>query len=354
MMDIDGVLTDGLVRLTEDMTEAKQLSYRDIDAVFEAKRMGLVLGLVTGERSPMVGVVARRLDIDSVYADSKKKEAALTDFCSSSGVPLHEVCYIGDSDRDAPALEMVGLGLAPGNATSVAKHAARQVLETNGGHGAIAEALDIIRAFNLRPQQTVTLDPDSAWAEAPVVASLRESIAVKQEMLAALVSEVAEAAHWLVETFQADRKVLLFGNGGSASDAQHMAAELVGRFESPNRRALPAIALSSNVPSLTAIANDISFDSVFGRQVEALGQPGDLIMAFSTSGNSPNVIRGIEAGKSRGLRIIGLTGASGGNMAAHCELLLNVPSRRTARVQECHIAICHSLCDALEQALAGQ
>jgi D-sedoheptulose 7-phosphate isomerase len=146
------------------------------------------------------------------------------------------------------------------------------------------------------------------------------------------------------------RKLLVFGNGGSAADAQHLSAELVGRFRI-ERRPLPAIALTTNEALLTAWSNDHQFDDVFARQVEALGRPGDVALAISTSGNSPNVVNALQRARTLGLTTMGLSGAGGGRMAAHCDVLMAVPLTDTPRVQEVHLVTYHAICAALEQRL---
>jgi D-sedoheptulose 7-phosphate isomerase len=142
----------------------------------------------------------------------------------------------------------------------------------------------------------------------------------------------------------------LCGNGGSAADAQHIAAELVGRFVA-DRRALPAIALTTDTSALTAIANDYGYDAVFSRQLEGLAQPGDVLIAISTSGNSANVLAAANTGKAMGVQVLGLLGGSGGKLLNACDDSLVVPSKTTARIQECHILIGHMLCDLVETAL---
>jgi D-sedoheptulose 7-phosphate isomerase len=149
---------------------------------------------------------------------------------------------------------------------------------------------------------------------------------------------------------RAGGKVLLFGNGGSAADAQHIAAELVIRYKA-DRAPIAAIALSTDTSALTACANDLGFEAIFERQIEALGRPHDIAVGISTSGNSPNVLRGLRQAKAIGLQTLGLSGGTGGQMAALCDALIVVPSTVTARIQEMHITIGHMLCKALEQRL---
>ncbi|MFN8059602.1 MAG: SIS domain-containing protein [Vicinamibacterales bacterium] len=161
---------------------------------------------------------------------------------------------------------------------------------------------------------------------------------------------VVEAATRLFEALTRGGKVLVFGNGGSAAEAQHFAAELVGRFML-ERQALPAIALTTDTSILTAIGNDYAFDRVFARQVEALGRRGDIAVGLSTSGRSPNVIAAFEAARSAGLTTIALTGGTGGALAGLADIHLNVPDASVARVQEVHLTLLHTLCELVERKL---
>src|SRR5262245_61965814 len=175
-----------------------------------------------------------------------------------------------------------------------------------------------------------------------------QSLDIKARFFADNASRLAEVAQVLAHGFRTDRKVLLFGNGGSAADAQHIAAELVGRFV-PERPALPALSLSTDTSVLSSVANDYGFDHIFARQIEALGRPGDTVIAISTSGNSPNVLAGIAAARSKGMYTIGFTGESGGKMAEQVEVLFRVPTRYTPRIQETHIMIGHVFCELVDR-----
>jgi len=167
-----------------------------------------------------------------------------------------------------------------------------------------------------------------------------------------LVQTTVEIAFRLIAALRHDRRIFLFGNGGSAADAQHIAAELVGRYRR-QRPGLPAMALTVNTSSLTAIANDYSFDSVFARQIEALGSAGDLAVAISTSGMSRNVLVAAEAAKSKGMVTVGMTGRTGGQLREIVDWCLCIPSDETPRVQECHILVGHILCEIVETELFG-
>ncbi len=186
-----------------------------------------------------------------------------------------------------------------------------------------------------------------------VESSFRESIALKTAVLEQQAQAVAAMARALLEGLRRGGKVLLCGNGGSAADAQHLAAELVNRFRR-ERPALPALALTTDTSVLTSVANDRAYEQVFARQIEALGRPGDVLLLLSTSGRSPNLHQAARAARERGLTVLGLLGGDGGGLAPQCDLALVVPSAQTPRVQEVHILIGHILCDAVEAALYGE
>ncbi|MBI3418609.1 MAG: D-sedoheptulose 7-phosphate isomerase [Proteobacteria bacterium] len=168
--------------------------------------------------------------------------------------------------------------------------------------------------------------------------------------LQAQAEEVNKAAQLSLQTLKAGGHLFFCGNGGSASDAQHIAAELVGRFMK-ERRALAATALHANTSTLTAVANDYSYDVIFSRQLEGLAKKGDVLFALSTSGNSKNVLKAAETAKAMGLKVIGLTGSKGGKLAELCDLCLKVPSDHTPRIQEMHIAVGHVICAIIDDAI---
>ncbi|MCG6502971.1 phosphoheptose isomerase [Kingella pumchi] len=186
-----------------------------------------------------------------------------------------------------------------------------------------------------------------------VAAHFDESIRAKQTAAAVLAEPTAQAALLLFQALAEDGKILVCGNGGSAADAQHFAAELTGRFEK-ERMELAAVALTTDTSALTAIGNDYGFDHIFSKQVRALGRAGDVLMGISTSGNSANVIEAIKAAHERDMKVVAFTGRDGGKIAAMLkegDVLLNVPYPRTARIQEVHILLVHALCDCIDTML---
>lgn len=181
---------------------------------------------------------------------------------------------------------------------------------------------------------------------------IERSIQTKKELQRAKVEIIGQIAKLIVDAYRQGNKVLWFGNGGSAADAQHLACELVSRFYL-ERKALASIALTTNTSELTAIANDYNFDRIFSRQVEALVNPGDVVIGISTSGNSPNVIEGIKKAKQLGAVTVAFTGATGGKLKGNVDFLLDVPSEITPHIQESHIMIGHVICYLVEKELFG-
>jgi D-sedoheptulose 7-phosphate isomerase len=182
---------------------------------------------------------------------------------------------------------------------------------------------------------------------------LADTIAMHERVRKGNLQPVAGAAAAIIEAFGRGGKLLLFGNGGSAADAQHLASELVGRFEA-DRAALAAVALSADTSVLTSIANDEGYERVFARQIEALGQKDDVAFGISTSGLSPNVIGGLETAKARGLRTVALTGRDGAHAGKVADIHINVRSESTARVQEVHRTLIHVICDLVERAVVAR
>ena len=188
--------------------------------------------------------------------------------------------------------------------------------------------------------------------EGQVRKSIEASSAVKEQLLdsSRLIATVGKVSEILIDALGARNKLILMGNGGSAADAQHIAAEFVGRFAF-DRPALPALALSVNTSCVTAIGNDYGFDLIFSRQIEALGRRGDVAIGISTSGKSANVIRGMSTAKKMGMETVGLTGANGGPLADVVDYCICAPSTETPRIQECHILIGHIISELVEQAI---
>jgi D-sedoheptulose 7-phosphate isomerase len=208
-----------------------------------------------------------------------------------------------------------------------------------------SEIIERLQSENVSGKSDGLLDPS--------LASLNEHLSVVSELQSRYSEVIRECAARLIDTFGSGGKVLVCGNGGSAADAQHIAAEFVGRYET-ERAALPSVALTTDTSALTAIGNDYGFERIFARQVEALAKPGDCLIAISTSGNSPNVIAAVMAARKIGVSVIGMTGAAGKKLASLSDSCLMVPSTRTARIQEAHIIVAHIWCEMIDAEYAAQ
>jgi D-sedoheptulose 7-phosphate isomerase len=176
------------------------------------------------------------------------------------------------------------------------------------------------------------------------------SISVKQETLKKNLPQISQAAQAIIDALNAGNKLLFCGNGGSAADSQHIAAEFVGRFQK-ERAAWPAIALTTDTSALTALGNDYTFDIVFSRQLQALGKKGDVLIGITTSGNSKNVLEAVKTAKELGIKTIGVTGGTGGKLAPMCDIAIIAASPVTARIQESHLVIFHAICEVVENTL---
>lgn len=185
-----------------------------------------------------------------------------------------------------------------------------------------------------------------------IAREIQESVAVKEQLLGSMPQLIADATRLMIASLSGGGKLIVFGNGGSAADAQHLAAELVGRYRQ-DRKGIAAIALTTDSSAITSISNDYGFDTVFSRQLEAIGKSGDVVLAISTSGDSPNVIRAVALAKKLGIPSIGLTGRTGGKLRASVDVCLSVPSDSTPRVQEAHSLIIHIISGIVENAMVN-
>lgn len=184
-----------------------------------------------------------------------------------------------------------------------------------------------------------------------IIAILRDSIKIKEDLIASSADVIAQIASQIIRALKNGGKLIIFGNGGSSADAQHIAAELVGRFQK-ERRALAALALTTNTSVLTALANDYGYETVFSRQLEALADKKDVVLAISTSGNAKNVNIAVRKAKADGIKTIAFTGQPGGELAKLADIALIVPAKITARIQEAHITVGHILCELIEDELS--
>lgn len=338
VFDIDGVLTDGTTPVRG--RESKRLHFRDLDAIGALRRAGIEVAFLTGESRDVAQEVVDRCGGGPAVYQAKEKRAGIVAIMDSLEVEPDRVCFVGDSERDVPAMREVALALAPSDASDAARHAADHVLSAKGGSGVAAEVAAIV-IEGADSRASVAADAEHARSEARV---LKSSLG---QFVSQTTEGVAKLAAFLHRRLSRGGAILLFGNGGSAVMSQHAAAELVGRFRR-ERRPFRAVCLNADSAVLTAVSNDYGYEASFGRQIRALGRTGDVAFAMSTSGTSRNVVEALNLSRELGLHTVLLTGDHDldDRIADFC---INVPSRDTARIQELHLLTWHLICDLLEK-----
>ncbi len=349
VFDIDGVITDGKRYIGED-GETKTVSLKDLDAIGLLHEAGYKVGCISGENTPFSQAFSRMVPLDYVSLGCKTKTDAVREIGERFGLSPDELCYIGDGKYDIPVLKMTGLGICPADAIDEAKRVADIVLKRRGGEGCIAECYTI-----LEKRKTCPAPADAGQTGAGELIRRRvEEHRAALDALAAdegLCGRVDAAIRTINDCYRSGGCLYLCGNGGSAADAQHLAAEMVGRFYL-ERPALRAEALTVNTSILTALANDYDFNMIFARQLEARAKEGDVLVGITTSGTSANILRAFQKAKEMGVKTILMTGELKDEAAIrpYTDCLINVPSRDTPRIQEMHILIGHIICEAVEKA----
>jgi D-sedoheptulose 7-phosphate isomerase len=345
-LDVDGVLTDGSVTITPSGEESKGIAFRDLDALARARKAGLRVALVTGEEGPLVMAIAAKAGAEFVLPAAKDKVAALEALSTNAAVPLSRICFVGDADRDALAFPLVGLSLSPADGSRAARRTASRVLSAKGGAGAVEEAVELLLAGSdegdLRPGFENTLRRIT-----------EDSLRAHEKLIIESIPNLAEIASLITRSLKAGRRILFCGNGGSAADAQHVAAELVGRF-ALEREPFPALALTTDTSILTAVGNDWDFKDIFARQVRAHARHGDIVVGISTSGKSPNVVRALEVARECGAVTLAFTGRNGGAVAKAADFCFKAPDASTPRVQELHLLAWHGICEVVEAAMVSR
>jgi D-sedoheptulose 7-phosphate isomerase len=343
VFDFDGVMTDNRVRVHQSGDEAVWCHRGDGLGIARLREAAFDVIVLSTETNPVVAARCRKLNIQAIQSCDDKL-TALQRLAAERGLSAGQIAYVGNDINDLACMEWVGWPIAVADALPSVRAVAKWVTRLPGGGGAVREVADRLVAARLNT------DPAIEWARQ----SVWQSLEVKQAIAGSepLLSQIVRVARAMADVLRAEGRVFFFGNGGSAADSQHLAAELVGRF-ALERRALPAMALSVNSSVVTAIGNDYGYEQVFSRQLEGLARAGDMAIWITTSGNSANVVRAMESGHAMGLRTIAMTGARGGQIRAVVDECLCVPSDLTPRIQEGHILIGHMLCEFAERALFG-
>ncbi len=344
-LDIDGVLTDGSVYVDEYGKEIKKIHYYNLDAIFELHSQGYLLVALTAEKSTFTSFLEKRVPWTLFFGGCKDKLSVLLELERDGKLSRDEVVFVGDSRRDILLLQNVALSVCPQNAMSEVKKVCQYILPKNSEEGGLWGLIEIIGDLNA----------DKKTEDKPIIVErFMESVKVFHSICNSveIINQITEVSERIVDCLSNDGKILIAGNGGSAADAQHIAAEFVGRFKL-ERTAYNVEALSTNTSILTAVGNDYSFDNIFSRQVEARGREGDLLIGISTSGHSKNIINAMEVANLRGMICVLLTGNSilPENEAGIIDYIIKVPSNNTPRIQEAHIVIGHILAELAEATL---
>jgi D-sedoheptulose 7-phosphate isomerase len=348
--DFDGVLTDNQVWVNQDGVEAVACNRSDGLWIGKIKDLAIEQIILSAETNPVVQARAKKLGLKAIQGVLNKKEALLQ-LLDEKKIEASGVAYVGNDVNDLDCLKLVGLAMAPEDSHPEVLKVAHQVLKKRDARGIVWQIHHLLTSAPQVENYGKNLANLNVENLKIIKDVLKESIEVKQSVLAneALLKLVDQMAQVCVTALQDGKKILFAGNGGSFADSMHLAAELVSRLRY-DRPALPGIALGTSNSNLTAIGNDYSYEDVFEREIAALGNTGDVFIAISTSGNSPNILKAVKMAKTRKLHVFGLSGKTGGKLVNECNTVC-VPATETARIQECHILLGHVLCQIIEATL---
>ncbi|WP_446897228.1 SIS domain-containing protein [Clostridium sp. LBM24168] len=340
IFDIDGVITDGTFIVDESGTEQKKINLKDVDAIFELKSRKFILAAITGESSPIINYFKSRFPWDYFYSGEKNKVDCIKEIQSKCKVNTNEICYIGDGKYDVGPLEYVGLAICPLDSIDKVKNVSDIILQSKGGQGCLWELISILESYN---------DKNSSHNYFYKRLEEHEEIFKIMASDMELIDDVMKIGDNIVQLLKNRGQLFFCGNGGSAADAQHIAAEFIGKFYK-ERKALNAEALTVNTSTLTAIGNDYSYERIFVRQLEAKAKRGDILIGISTSGKSKNVIEALKYAKKIGMITVMLTGnhVNSEELNDIINYIIRIPSNITPRIQEAHIFIGHLIAEYVE------
>lgn len=350
VFDIDGVLTDGTVWIGNNEKEYKRMNFKDIDAIYELTRLGCKIAALTAEKDDFSQWVRNRFPWDVFEDGVSNKAEHLNMMRSNYQIPKGNLVYIGDGKRDISAFLCADIKICPKDAIGDIQEQADIVLSKSAGTGALWEIVRWMQRNKNKTSDTSVL-PATYFHNAPLLFDTieqRKAVLSQLQNDTELANKICTVGMRISLALQQKNKVLLFGNGGSAADAQHIAAEFVGRFL-VEREPWNVIALTTNTSILTAIGNDYSFNQIFARQITALADTGDVVIGLSTSGTSDNVLRALDAARNQGAYSVLLTGQ--GCTSSTADITISVPSFHTPIIQEMHMLIGHFWADNAEKSI---
>ena len=341
VFDFDGVMTDNRVLVHQSGDEAVWCHRGDGLGIARLRDAAFEIVVLSTERNPVVAARCRKLNIETIQSCDDKL-TTLQQFAAERQLSPAQIAYVGNDLNDLSCLQWVGWPIAVADALPEVRAVAKWVTRLPGGGGAVREVADRLVAARVNSDSAIDRARRSAWQSLDVT----QAIAGSEQLL----TEIVRVASTMAEVLQAGGHIFVFGEGGSAADAQRLAAEIVRRFPREQRQAA-ATMLSVDSAALTSTDNESGDQQVFCRQLEGLAQAGDIAIGITTSGNSANAVRAMESSRAMGLRTIAMTGAPGGQILAAADECLCVPSDVTPRIHEGHILIGHMLCDLAERAL---
>lgn len=351
LFDIDGVITDGKKYIGENGLESKSINLKDMDALGMIKNAGFMIGCVSGEETDFSRQFVSMRILDYAKIGCKQKEEVLKEIEDRYHIFPSEICYIGDGKYDIPVLERVGLAFCPSDAIEEVRKISDIVLKRRGGEGCIAEIYTLL-SFETKKE---TLERADGNLKKCILNRMIEHRDVSKAVMedSVYVHNIQKAASMIIDSYRKKGHLFLCGNGGSAADAQHLAAELVGRFYL-ERKALSAEALTANSSILTSLSNDYEYDVVFARQLEAKAISKDVLIGITTSGTSENILQAFIKAKEMDIATILMTGGVSKYLPIlkYTDCILAVPSQDVPRIQEMHILTGHIICEIVEEALA--
>ena len=338
VFDIDGVLTDGSYLIDHLGNEYKRICFKDLDSFNLLKQLNIKTMFLTSEANFLSKYFQKKFNPNYFFDGVADKFKVLTDFCTKNNYNLQEVCYVGDGKKDLEAMKNVGLSIAPRNSIREIKQIATCNLEVAGGSGVVYEVYNILLNINTEYTDNNTLKR---------ILNEHKAILSNMENNQELLNQLKQSIDIIINALRNKKIIYACGNGGSASDAQHFVAELISKFNY-NRKSLGAVSLTTNPSIITSIGNDYNFDNIFKRQIEGLGNNGDVLVALSTSGNSNNIVLAIKEALAKRMKVLFFTSEKCNSLDNENMVILKVPSSVTPRIQEIHIMLIHYLCEEIE------
>ena len=346
VFDIDGVLTNGMYTIDSAGNESKTISFKDLDSFNLLKNMKIKTMLLTSECNSLSKYFAKKFNPDIFFDGIKDKYNKLKDYIENNDLDFSNVCYVGDGKKDIECIENCGFSICPVNAIDEIKQKSKVVLNISGGSGVVYEVYKIIKSIESSNINSIIFNIKDDFSDFNKVLNHHTDIIGKIKEDSFFNSNLTKAVNIMIDSLKNNCKILSCGNGGSASDSQHFVAELISKFKF-DRISIPAISLTTNTSILTSIGNDYSFDRIFSRQIEGLGNINDVLFAITTSGNSENINLAIDEAKKKKMKIILLTSEKCINEDNDI-IILKVPCKETERIQEFHIMMIHYICNKIE------